>query len=147
MKNKITPIKILAIAAFLSVAGCNTSAKKVENAEKNVSEAKQDLAKANSEYQADVEAYRVEVKNKIRENNQRISEITALTNYEKKESTAEYKAQIAELERKNKDMAKRMDEYKADASDGWQQFKSEFSRDMDELGLALKNFVTKNKSE
>lgn len=37
-----------------------------------------------------------------------------------------------------------MDEYKADSKEQWDAFKAEFNRDMDELGIALKDLTVKN---
>lgn len=42
-------------------------------------------------------------------------------------------------------MKKRMDDYKTDTNEDWQSFKTKFSKDMDELGLALKSFVEESK--
>jgi hypothetical protein len=41
-------------------------------------------------------------------------------------------------------MKKRMDDYKADSRESWVQFKDQFSRDMEELGKAFKDFTIKN---
>lgn len=77
-------------------------------------------------------------------NNKSIAEFNARTSNEKKELQAEYQKKIAELEQKNSDMKKRMDEYKADSKEQWDAFKAEFNRDMDELGIALKDLTVKN---
>ena len=37
-----------------------------------------------------------------------------------------------------------MDEYKAEGKEQWEEFKAEFSRDMDELGKAFKDLTVKN---
>ena len=51
---------------------------------------------------------------------------------------------IAELEQKNADTQKKLNEYKADSKEKWEMFKSEFNRDMDELGKAFSNMTVKN---
>jgi len=55
-----------------------------------------------------------------------------------------YDSQIAELESKNAAMKVRITDYKDDGKDKWQSFRTEFNRDMDELGNSLKNFNTTN---
>lgn len=40
-------------------------------------------------------------------------------------------------------MKKKLDDYKADGKDKWEQFKKDFSRDMDDLGNAFKDLTTK----
>jgi len=63
---------------------------------------------------------------------------------EKKAVKDEYNKKIAELEQKNADTQKKLNEYKADSKEKWEMFKSEFNRDMDELGTALSNLTVKN---
>ena len=63
---------------------------------------------------------------------------------EKSQIKEEYNKQIAELEKKNMEMKKRMDEYNGESQDQWDRFKSEFNRDMDQLGTALSNLTVRN---
>lgn len=53
---------------------------------------------------------------------------------------ANYDKKIAELEQKNSDIKKRMDDYKAKDKENWAAFKIEFSHDMDELGNSFSDF-------
>jgi F0F1-type ATP synthase membrane subunit b/b' len=140
---------ILAIVASFFVAGailtsCNTSAEKVENAQNNVKEANKDLDKANQEYLEDVENYRKETASKISANYQSIVDFNAKIEHETKKVKANYKKKITELEQKNTDMKKKMDDYKIEGKENWEKFKAEFSHDMDELGKAFKDLTVKN---
>jgi len=62
----------------------------------------------------------------------------------KKEAAADYKIKVDELEQKNSDLKKQMDDYKAEGKEKWEKFKTEFGHDMDELGNAFKDFTVKN---
>jgi tRNA G10 N-methylase Trm11 len=140
---------ILAFAACTFIAGiiftsCNTPAEKVENAQENVVQANKDLDQANMEYIADIENYRVETANRIAANEQAIAEFNARMEHEKKAVRAEHKKKIAELEQKNRDMKKKLEDYKAEGKEKWEIFKTEFSHDMDELGKAFKDLTVKN---
>lgn len=135
-----TAILIMSVA-FTS---CNTSSQKVENAENNVIEANEDLDKANQEYLDEIESYRRETADKIAANNRSIEEFNARIENEKEQARAEYRKEIAALEQKNSDMKKKMDDYKAEGKDKWEKFKTEFSRDMDELGNAFRGLTVKN---
>ena len=140
---------ILAMAAFTCIAGailtsCNTSAERVENAQENVIQANKDLDQANQEYLADIENYRVETASRIAANEQAIADFNAGLEHEKKAVRAEHKKRIAELEQKNREMKKKLEEYKAEGKENWEIFKAEFSHDMDELGKAFKNVTVKN---
>jgi chromosome segregation ATPase len=140
---------ILALAACTLIAGaiftsCDTPTQKVENAQQNVIEANNDLAKANQEYLADMESYRQETANRIAANEEAIREYNARIEHDKKAIKAEHKKRIAELEQKNRDMKKRLDDYREEGKDKWIIFKAEFSHDMDELGKAFKDITVKN---
>lgn len=60
---------------------------------------------------------------------------------EKKTVKAEYKEKIAELEAKNTDMKKKIEEYKLDGKDKWSTFKTDFDREMDELGKSINDVI------
>ena len=108
-------------------------------------EAHEDLDKANETYLADVATYRIETADKINANNQSIIEFNERIEHEKKDAKADYKKKISELETKNSDMKKRLEEYKVDSKENWEIFKTEFNYDMDELGKAFKDLTVKNK--
>jgi len=124
--------------------GCESSSEKVDTAEQAVTDANNELEQANQEYLADIENYRTETSSKIEANNQSIADFNLRIAKEKKEVKEDYKKKIAELESKNSDMKKKMDEYKADGKEKWEAFKTEFSHDMDELGAAFKDLTVKN---
>ncbi|MES2397449.1 MAG: peptidase M23 [Bacteroidota bacterium] len=144
MKKSIFVITASALIGASILTSCNTSAEKVENAQDKVSEATLDLDKANEEYLVDIENYRKETEAKIAANDQSIAEFNARIENEKNEAKADYKKKIAELEQKNSDIKKKMAEYKAEGKEKWELFKTEFSRDMDELGKAFKDLTVKN---
>ncbi|MEK6782699.1 MAG: peptidase M23 [Bacteroidota bacterium] len=140
---------ILTLAAFAFITGavitsCNTPAEKVEIAQDNVTAANDDLDKANTEYLVDIENYRKEVAAKIATNDKSIAEFNARIESKKEAAKADYKKKVAELEQKNTDIKRRLDEYKAEGKNNWKIFKIEFSRDLEELGKAFKDLAIKN---
>jgi hypothetical protein len=141
-------ILIIAACAFITtgaiMTSCNTSAEKVEAAENNVIQANKDLDQANQEYLVDIENYRMETANRIAANEQAIADFNARMEHEKKAVRVEHKKKIAELEQKNRDMKKKLEDYREDGKENWQIFKAEFSHDMDELGKAFKDLTVKN---
>jgi len=140
---------ILALATSVFITGailtsCTSSSGKVEEAQNNVDQANKDLEQANKEYLADIENYRQETAGRIAANDQAIAEFNARMDHEKKAVRAEHKKKVAELEKKNRDMKKKLEDYREDGKENWQIFKAEFSHDMDELGKAFKDFAVKN---
>jgi outer membrane PBP1 activator LpoA protein len=140
-------ILVLAISIFVSASvfvSCNSPEKKVENAQVGVVEADKELAKANEEYMIEVEKYKQESADKLAANEKSIAEFKARIATEKKSAKKEYAMKIAALEQKNSDLKKKMDEYKENGKENWEMFKTEFNRDMDEIGNAFKDLTVKN---
>lgn len=144
MKKSILALAVFTFITATVVSSCNSPSEKVENAETEVVEANKDLEKANDEYSAEVESYRKDIADKVTANEQSIKEFNARIANEKREAKAAYQKKIAELEQKNSDMKKKMDDYKQDGKENWEKFKTEFNRDMDELGKAFKDLTVKN---
>ncbi len=144
MKNSILNLVAFAMISGAISAGCTTSANRVKKAEKNVASANKDLDDANREYLADVEKYRKEAEGEIEANDRRITELKAEVKDQSEDARDAYKKQIDGLEQKNREMKKKINEYKADGKGRWEIFKSEFSHDMDALGRAFKDITVKN---
>ncbi len=139
---------ILTLATFITAVvftSCTSSEQKVEDAKVEAIEAAANLNSANEEYMADMESYRIATAEKIEANNKSIADFKKRIENEKKEAKADYNKRIEELEKKNSDIKKKMDDYKADGKSNWESFKAEFSRDMDELGNAISSFGENNK--
>ncbi len=146
MKKSIIALAVFTFIAATAITSCNTKpSEKVEEAKSEVAEANQDLKEAKEEYITEIEAYKKETADKITANEVSIAEFNARVATEKKDAQVEYKQRIAELEMKNTDMKKKMDEYQQDGKENWEKFKTEFNRDMDELGKSFKDFTVKNK--
>ena len=140
MKKSMLMLALFLFITSSFLVSCNTSAEKVENAEQNVMEANQDLDNANIEYLAEVEEYRTQTADKIAANNKSIAEFKARIAVEKLDAQVAYNHKIIVLEQKNSDLKKKMDVFKAESKEQWENFKVEFSKDMDELGTAFGNF-------
>ena len=133
---------ILAIAVVVFISSCNSPEEKVDKTEVDLLKAEQDLDKANAKYLENVENYRFETRNKIQANNQQIAQLKRQIDNKKKDVKVAYNKQIATLEQKNKEMERRISDYKADSKDSWETFKADFNEEMDKLGTALNNFFT-----
>lgn len=142
MKKSII-VSILFMFAVI-VGACSSPTEKVEDAKTDVVEANKELDEANAEYVADMEKYRTETAEKITANEVIIQDLNTRIVSQKKDTQVEYKQKVAELEQKNMEMKKKMDDYKQDGKENWEKFKTEFNRDMDELGKAFKDLTVKN---
>lgn len=142
--------KALTISAFMLAAvfmGCNTPEEKVEKAKENVEEANAKLDKAQKEleeHKVQVEKYRQEIVEQLAANRRRIVELRADVDNAQKGTKEALTKQVNELEERNDAMEKRLIEFNEVGKEQWENFKTEFSHDMDDLGQALRNFSVKN---
>lgn len=127
----------VAVAMTIFGTSCTSSADKVADSKEDVREEQADLNEANQQYLKEVEAYRREIADKIVVNNEQISDLNARIEQVNENTRDSYKQKVADLERKNIEMKTRLDNFKAEGKDEWMQFKTEFDRDMNNLGDAF----------
>ena len=144
-------ILILAVSAFTTgtvLTSCQSSAKKVENAQENLQDARADVKDAKNDLKETLNdtvlRFKNESKERIMENEKNLAEFKGRIKNEKKEAKIKYEKKLAELEQKNSDMKKKLDDYQVEGSETWTEFKTEFNHDMDELGTAFKDLTVKN---
>ena len=129
---------ILLLAVMAMVTSCGTPAEKVEKAQDNVVEANKDLQEANQAYLQEIEAYRVVTAKNIESNEKIIADFNLRIDKQKSAAKAEYQKRIAELEKKNSDMKMNIANYKEEGQENWNTFRTNFNRDMEELGKSIK---------
>ena len=105
------------------------------NTSDELSESQQARQDSITEYQK----FKKEAEEKIIAYEKIISEFKIKIAKEKKENKVIYEKKLAELEQKNSDMKKKLDDYKEVGEDKWESFKTNFDKDMDELGKAFNN--------
>ncbi|MBK6861887.1 MAG: hypothetical protein IPK91_14385 [Saprospiraceae bacterium] len=136
---------VFTLITMITFSNCTSPAQKVDAAKDQVTQANEDLAKAEAEYAQDVSNFKRETNDRITANELSLTELKAKMDKSKKAIKAEYKEQITVLEQKNAEMKQKIADYKTDSKDKWQTFKTEFNSDMDKLGASLKNFTYDNK--
>ncbi|MCB5264795.1 MAG: hypothetical protein LHW41_00955 [Candidatus Cloacimonetes bacterium] len=134
-----TSILILMVAILLAwTLGCKKNNDK-ELAEAQLIEANK--AAAEMEWQT----FKAEQEAKIAANELIVADYKAKMTNSKGKLLAAYDKKVEELELKNKELKTKLDNYTDEGKDSWEKFKSEFNRDISELGEALKNFGVDNK--
>ena len=143
MKNSI--LLFLAFTIIISTFNsCSSQSEEIKEAEKEVKEANKELDRANKAYLKDVEEYRLKTVQKVIENKKAIAELKAEKADAKKEINEDKNEKIAALEKRNNELELKMNNYNYDNESNWSKFKTEFSRDMEELGQSFKDFSKKN---
>ena len=151
MKKSILTLALAFTFFGVMISSCQSSATKVENAEDKLQEANNDAAEAqinlNETRQDSItgyEKFKEEAEKKISANEKNIVEFKARIANGKNENKAKYEKALVKLEQKNKDLKKKLQDYKEEGQGKWISFKNEFNHDMDELGKAFNDLTVKN---
>lgn len=144
MKKTISYVALALIFAGSFITSCESNVKRVENAEENLIDAREELNEAQIALSAEYPAFKVDAENKIAANEKRI-ELLNLVIIEPNDRKFEdlRKRKIDELNQKNLSLRVKLYEYENERTD-WEEFKREFNHDLDGVVAALKDFGTSN---
>ncbi|MBC7382556.1 MAG: hypothetical protein H7296_06105 [Bacteroidia bacterium] len=142
--KKTTFIKIITGLLISGINACSSPTQKVEHAQENLIEAKQELAKAKQDSIVAYETFKKESEERISSNEKVIAAFKLRMITDKTQLKVKDQKMIDGLEQKNIDMRKMMAEYNEKGKDEWESFKTEFNHDMDELGKAMNDLTVKN---
>ena len=152
MKNSISILAIAVLTSVSIVTSCKSAAQKesnarqnVETAKENVTEANQDLVNQQQINEADWKVFKAESEAKIVANEQQIEEVKAKMNKPGATFDGIYKTRIEKLQATNTDLRSRINNYDANQT-GWDVFKKDFNRDIDELGKNIKDVFNSDKN-
>ena len=145
MKNKFL---ILAAIVFMSGAvliGCqNTGEKNVQADNQSISETKPDSQAVQTSYSDEWLSFKSTSEQKIQDNENSIAAFKAKMKKSGTKIKAKYNKEIANLEETNREMKKKLEEYKNDGKSTWEDFKTGFNNDMDKLGKEVKHLTSDN---
>jgi hypothetical protein len=144
MKKKIQSYWMLSFLIIILSACTTTKAEDVDKAAEKVEEAELNLDKANKQYAKEVASYRESIETDLRNNKLRIAKLKEKRSDEKEEALVERNEKIDALQKRNDELETRMRQYRSDNKENWNEFKREFSHDMDELGKAFKDLGKDN---
>lgn len=140
--------KILANAALVfAISGLTaySSAAQEPGSTKKMDMIGQEYQEFREAYKTEVEHFKKESKQTIAENKSEIARLRTKIAKDKKLANSAYKNQVEALEQQNKDMEKKISNYRATSDSEWRIFKTEFGKDMNALGTSLKNFMKDSK--
>jgi len=150
MKKTIFILITVFIAGTI-FTGCVSPSQKLKNAEDKVIDSKNAVLDARSElnqaYQDSITEYqqfKIESENRIIANEKSIEELRVKIVSANEENKVLYQTKLADLQKRNSELKIKLTEYKADNTNKWKEFKTEFKNDMDELGKAFSDFTTIN---
>jgi len=128
--------------------GCNNSPKAKEG---ELNEAKEDVVNAKAELEqskldsvSDFNKYKESIQIKLVENEKKIGELRFKLNSKDKSTKELYEQQLSKLELKNTELKIKISEYQQGPEQKWEVFKSDFNKDMDDLGKSISNMAERN---
>ena len=131
-------VGILAIVIAVFIVSCKSAQQKELDAQQNLSQARQDLSATQASNANEWQTFRSESLIKIKENDKRIAELKIKMNQPGNTFDGIYRTRIEKLESKNKELKSKLKNYDGKQTD-WKTFKSDFNRDMDEIGKNIKD--------
>jgi hypothetical protein len=117
--------------------------KYVKNYQDKDKQASQGAKKEKTKFDKEWKEFKSNAEIKINANEKRIGEFKVKIKTASKEVKADYDKEITVLEQKNVELKKKINEYKYEGKDKWEEFKQGFNRDMDIVGKAIKDLWAK----
>lgn len=142
---KTTKFKLLAVACItvFGLSNCKNSpsekAESVETAQENLNIAEQGYQDAVIDSTNEYARYKLESEKNLKENDQKIAELKANLKAKKAKDRTNYEIKLNELELKNAKLKASIADYKESDKNKWEIFKTNFKKDLDELGKAISN--------
>jgi exonuclease VII large subunit len=145
VNNGIFVFAIIGSMAGTLLTGCEKmSERKVENAKETIRDAKQELKDAQTKYLAEWQTFKRESEQIIEANEKRIDAFKNTMDKAGPKVEAKYSKGVALLEQKNRDLKKKLDDYKDEGQSKWEEFKTNFKHDMDGIGKTMTDLFKDN---
>ena len=152
MKKIVFTLAATALIAGVLFTSCNSSSRKIKNAEDKVLDAKEavidtkiDLTQARQVSVNEFQQFKTDFQNLISSNEKKIAGLKLSIADASQKNKVQFGKKLSVLEKRNNELKIKLAEYEKDETDQWKAFKLEFKHDMDELGKAFSDFTVNNK--
>ena len=139
---------LLAIIVSISISSCNNSPKAKEvnlnEAEKDLENAKDDLYEAITDSVYDFNKYKSSIQIKLVENEKVITDLKAKINDKDRKTQTLYYKQLENLQLKNTKLKLKIENYKQGPTEKWELFKVDFNNELNDLGESISNTAKNN---
>lgn len=143
MKTTKFQLAALACITVFGLSNCKNSpsekAEGVETAKENLNIAEQGYVDAVIDSTNEYARYKLESEKNLKANDLKIAELKANLNAKKANDRTNFEIKLNELEQKNTRLKASIADYKESDKNKWEIFKTNFKKDMDELGKAISN--------
>ena len=139
MKIKYFIAAVSLLIAGLIFTGCDNR----DNAKDNVEKANQDMIDAQVQFEKEWQQFKSDAELKISTNQQKIDDFKVAMKTTSAKFKAKYENEVLTLEQKNIELKKKLNEFKYDRKEDWEDFQKVFNNNMDSVGTALKDIFSK----
>jgi ABC-type enterochelin transport system substrate-binding protein len=131
-------ILMLALLVITFITSCQSAQQKEIAATQNIANARQDLRDAQASNADEWRVFKAKALTKIAKNERKIAKLKVKMNRPGKTLDGIYRNKIEKLENKNNELKSRLNNYDGNETQ-WKTFKSDFNRDMNEIGRNIKD--------
>lgn len=124
MKKSILTLGMVAMLFAGSLTSCKNNEAKIEDAQEDILEERQDLAEAQNKANQEYENYKMEINEKITKNEQKIADLKVKKITGSADAQERHNKRIAKLEAKNSELKAKLDQYTTYSADTWEAFKA-----------------------
>ncbi|MCO5251681.1 MAG: hypothetical protein M9949_09710 [Candidatus Kapabacteria bacterium] len=139
----------MALSFYTFLIGCQSESEKVDDARMELQTSKYDVVEARTELtQAikdsidDYKSFKQQSELRILQHEKDIAELKLQIAKTNKTTRNNYDKMIIDLEQKNYLLKENLKTYNEKGKENWENFKTKFSRNMDDLGNSISNFFT-----
>ena len=133
VNNTLAVLVVTGFIAGTSISGCATTS------EQNAANTRQELRDDRGAYRTEWQSFRNESGRIIEANEKRIDAFKEKMEIAGADTKAKYNEDVAVLEQKNRELRKKLEDYKDEGRGKWVQFKTDFSQDVDGIGKTMKD--------
>jgi len=143
MNTKSILFQATGIIVFIIVLiSCKKTTSGIDDAE-NIRITDEGMSISEAQYLSELSNYRFEVVEVFEANDTLMRRFKESLDKESKSGNPYYKNQIVELDQKEREMKKRMEDYHPKGKADWELFKEQFTYDLDSLHREYKNLTVK----
>lgn len=135
MKHKFFILMVIIMISGAFLIGCNEQQKSDDT--ENIKQANKELNNAQVQYKNEWQQFKKDIELAISNNEKRIKGFQVQFSTTSKEFKAKYENKILTLEQKNIELKKKLNEYKYEGKENWEEFKGGFLKDINNLDAEL----------
>ena len=139
MKYKYFIAAVSLLITGLIFNGCDNR----DNAKDDLEKANQEMIDTQKQIEQEWQQFKSDAELKINTNQQKIDDFKAAMKTTSTKFKAKYENEVLTLEQKNIELKKKLNEFKYERKENWEDFKKAFNSDMDSVGTALNDIFSR----